>query len=199
MPDIARKRRLPREYVRGFTCPSCGSGPQTPCVANDGQPRTSNHSARVAVASASLSKHSASPVTVWVPGVCPDGPGRGGWAALLRIGKRELEVHGGASLTSEPQMLLTAVIESIKAFPDAHARLTVNVQSEQIVTALRKGWPAVWKKRGWSNRDGMPVKNRDLWELLACETERHDIRWRPFTSDGGPEQTRVTAIAAGQR
>jgi ribonuclease HI len=97
-------------------------------------------------------------------------------------------------------MTLTALIEAIRALPRAPAELTVHTESEHIVTALRKGWPAVWRAKGWTKHDGMPVKNRDLWELVAREIEPHQIRWRHLTTfDGGPEQARVTAIAAARR
>jgi ribonuclease HI len=96
-------------------------------------------------------------------------------------------------------MTLTALIESIRAIPHPHASLTVHVESEHIVTALRKGWPAVWSERAWLKGDGTPVKNRDLWELLECETEPHEMRWQQFTADGGSEQTRVIAIATARR
>lgn len=201
IPEGARARRLPREYVRGFTCPRCGSGPHEPCVGDRGQPRSANHSARVAVARASLSKRSAATATVhvWVAGVCPDGPGPGRWAALLRIGKRELELHGSAPLTTQPRMTLTAMIESIRVLPGTHPRLTVAIDSEHILNALSKGCPTAWKERGWIKHDGTPVKNRDLWELLVSETESQDLRWRRFAPTGRPEQARVVAIAAAQR
>jgi transcription elongation factor Elf1 len=88
IPEVARRRLLPKDYVRVFTCPKCGSGPLAPCVDGDGQARIPNHSARVAVARASLSKRSEATSTthVWVAGVCPDEPGPGGWAALLQVG-----------------------------------------------------------------------------------------------------------------
>jgi ribonuclease HI len=200
IPEVARRRRLPRDYVRGFTCPTCGSGPRRLCV-DDGEVRERNHPARVAVARASLAKCSAAPrtVQVWVAGFCPNGPGPGGWAALLRVGGRDLELRGGASLTTQSRMMLTALIESVRALPASRARLIVHVESGRIVEALSKCWPADWRERGWVKHDGTPVKNRDLCELLANETAPHDVSWRRFAADGTTEQTRVTALAAAER
>jgi ribonuclease HI len=96
-------------------------------------------------------------------------------------------------------MTLNALIEAIRALPHAPACLTVHTESEHIVTALSEGWPAVWRAQGWTKQDGTPVKNRDLWELVAREIEPHEIRWQHLTSEDGPEQARVTAIAAAQR
>jgi ribonuclease HI len=202
IPEVARRRRLPRDYVRGFTCPKCGSVPGAACVDEASQFRAQNHAARVAVARRGWAKSSAATgaALVWVAGVCPSGPGPGGWAALLRIAGREIELHGDAPLTTKPRMALTALIEAIRALPRTPAQLTVHTESQQLVTALRNGWPAVWRANGWTKQDGMPVRNRDLWELVAREIEPHQIRWRHLTlSDGGPEQARVTAIAAARR
>jgi ribonuclease HI len=156
---------------------------------------------RASVSRASLSKRSAAPagVHVWVAGVCPNGPGPGGWAALLRVGERELELQGGAPLTTQARMTLTAAIESIRALPDRHARLTVAIDSANVVHALVKGWPATWREHGWTKHDGTPVRNRDLWELLVRETELHEAHWRGFAAEGRPEQARVAAVAAAQR
>lgn len=119
MPRVARERRLSREYVRGFSCPKCGAGPQALCVGERGQPRTQNHAGRVAVARASLSKRSAAPAVVrlWAAGVCPAAPGPGGWAAALAVRSRELVLRGGAALTTQHRMTLTAVIEGLRTLP----------------------------------------------------------------------------------
>ena len=198
MPEVAQSRRLPRDYVRGFTCPQCGSGPNVACVGTRGQPREQNHAGRVAVARAGLAKRSALTVTISVAGVCPDGPGPGGWAALIAIGTRELQLRGHADLTAESRMTLTALIEAFRALPSRPARLTVEVDSEHIERALRNGWPALWLDRGWVKADGTPVRNRDLWELLGVEIETHDVSWQSVPDDAGRRQ-RVRDLAAAQR
>jgi ribonuclease HI len=109
------------------------------------------------------------------------------------------EDRAAGGVISELLVGLTAVIESIRVLPGARRHLTVHIESDHIVNALSKGWPSIWSERAWTKRDGTPVKNRDLWEQLARETERNEVRWRPFTPDAGAEQARVTAIAAAQR
>jgi ribonuclease HI len=97
-------------------------------------------------------------------------------------------------------MILTAVIEGLLALPRTSVRVTVHVQPGHVLTALSKGWPALWRERDWIKHDGTPVKNRDLWERLVAATEPREIRWRPFASTGGSQQQeRVIAIAAAQR
>jgi ribonuclease HI len=198
LPQVARERRLPRDYVREFTCPKCASGPKEPCVDDSGEPRAPNHRERVAVARASLSKRSAEPNTVqlWVAGFCPDGPGPGGWGAVLWIQKRDMVLCGSAALTTHSRMMLTAVTEGLRALPLTAAGITVYVESGHVLTALSNGWPALWKERDWDKEDGTPVKNRDHWDRTSAAIERHDIRWRP---SAGKQRERVTAIAAAQR
>lgn len=72
----------------------------------------------------------------------------------------------------------------------------MHIESEHILTALSKRWPALWKEHDWLKDDGTPVKNRDLWERASAAIERHDIHWRP---SAGKQRERVTAIAAEQR
>jgi ribonuclease HI len=198
MPEVARGRRLAREYARGFVCPECGSGPSVACVGSRGQAREQNHAERVAVARASLGKRSADRVSVVVAGVGPDRPGPGGWAALMTVGARELQLGGHADLATESRMTLTALVEAFRALPSKPLKLTVEVDSADTVHALRNGWPARWLERGWVKQDGTPVKNRDLWESLAVEIEAHDVTWQSVTNDADRRE-RVRGAAAAHR
>jgi ribonuclease HI len=40
-----------------------------------------------------------------------------------------------------------------------------------------ESWIKNWKKNGWKTANKKPVKNRDLWENLDKEIERHSIEW----------------------
>jgi ribonuclease HI len=55
--------------------------------------------------------------------------------------------------------------------------VTVTTDSEYVANGFRKGWVEGWKRRGWVNSKREPVKNRDLWELLDAEVERHEVSW----------------------
>lgn len=201
MPRVARERRLPREFVRTFSCPSCGAVPQQLCVDKNGEPRERNHPARVAVARASVTKRSAAPATVqlWAAGACPQGPGPGRWSSLLCLGKRELELHGSAPFTTENRMNLTSVIEGLRLLTARGRRVKVHIQSEYVVHAFTKGWLSRWQRDGWMNQAGEAVKNRDLWELLAAEAGRHQIQWVLVNGPGGPPHERVLTSASAQR
>ena len=53
-------------------------------------------------------------VELFTDGACSGNPGPGGWGAILRYGKHELELCGGEKETTNNRMELTAVIEALK-------------------------------------------------------------------------------------
>jgi len=117
-------------------------------------------------------------VTIYTDGACSGNPGPGGWGAVLRYGRVEKELSGGAAETTNNRMELTAVIEALRALKEP-CRVDLWSDSKYVVDALEKGWAVSWRKNGWRKADKKPALNPDLWtELLdLCETHRVTCHW----------------------
>jgi ribonuclease HI len=98
---------------------------------------------------------------------------RGGWAAIVvDPAGEETVLTGGASMTTNNRMELIAAIEGIAATPDG-AAVELITDSSYISKAITDGWLESWQRRGWKTANRSPVKNRDLWERMITELERH--------------------------
>lgn len=116
-------------------------------------------------------------VTIYSDGGCRPNPGPGGWAAVLLCNGREPEEISGADPeATNNRMEIRAAIEGLR-----------NVERPSVVELhtdsqyLKKGitsWIEGWKRRGWRTAQGSPVQNRDLWQELEVELERHDVHWK---------------------
>ncbi|MBX9244421.1 ribonuclease HI [Actinotalea ferrariae] len=119
-----------------------------------------------------------SPLTVvemWTDGACKGNPGAGGWGAWMRSGERERELCGGELVTTNNRMELTAVIEGLRALTRPCA-VTLHVDSTYVMHGMTR-WLAGWKRNGWMTGAKAPVKNKDLWQALEEEVQRHDVSW----------------------
>ncbi|MBE3595678.1 MAG: ribonuclease HI [Hydrogenibacillus sp.] len=143
-------------------------------------------------------------VIIYTDGACSGNPGPGGWAALLRYGEHERVLTGGAVRTTNNRMELTAVIEALRALKRP-SKAVVYSDSAYVVNAFRQGWLKRWAENGWRKRDGGPVENRDLWEALLRETEKHAIRWEKVRGHADDalnnrvDQLAVSSMAAYRR
>ena len=113
-------------------------------------------------------------VTLYTDGACSGNPGPGGWGALLQFGDQEKTIKGAERETTNNRMELMAVIEGLRALKEP-CRVAVHTDSAYIVNAFEQDWISNWKRRGWKTASKKPVKNRDLWEALLREMERHDV------------------------
>lgn len=114
-------------------------------------------------------------VQIYTDGACKGNPGVGGWGALLRYGKVEKELFGGASLTTNNRMELLAVIEALKVLT---TRCYVDVYTDsQYVQKGVSEWLANWKKNNWKTSARKPVKNDDLWKQLDALLPNHELSW----------------------
>lgn len=133
-------------------------------------------------------------VTMYSDGACKGNPGPGGWGVLLSIGAHEKSLCGGALLTTNNRMELTAVIEGLKALKRACA---VEIYTDSVY--VQKGiteWIHAWRQRGWRTSDKKPVKNEDLWRELEQLAQGHQIQWHWVKGHAGhPGNERADALA----
>jgi ribonuclease HI len=115
-------------------------------------------------------------VEIWTDGGCKPNPGPGGWAAVLRFGDREREMHGGELVTTNNRMELTAAAAALEALT-RRCRVVLHTDSEYVRNGVTR-WSAGWVRRNWRNASGDPVANMDLWRRLLDAAARHSVDWR---------------------
>ena len=116
-------------------------------------------------------------ITIYTDGACSGNPGIGGWGAvILNHEDKPILLKGGLQNTTNNQMELMAAIESLKYFKKPK-KILIFTDSKYVMNGIET-WIKNWKKNGWKTASKKPVKNRDLWEKLDKEIERHKINWQ---------------------
>lgn len=137
------------------------------------------------------------PVIVYTDGACLGNPGPGGWGAIVIDGGTEREISGAEPLTTNQRMELRAALEGLREVP-GRRRVVLHSDSAYLVNCFRDRWYVRWRQNGWRNAQKKPVENRDLWEALLAETERHDVEWRKVPGHAGvPLNERADRLAVG--
>jgi len=133
-------------------------------------------------------------VEMWTDGACKGNPGVGGWGAWMRFGDQEKELWGGEAATTNNRMELSAVIEGLRALKRP-CLITLHVDSTYVMNGLTK-WLPGWKRNGWLTGDKKPVKNKELWQALDTEVQRHHVTWVWVKGHAGdPGNERADALA----
>lgn len=93
-----------------------------------------------------------------------------GWAwADHHNGKSDA---GGATNGTNQIGELCAVLQALRTHPGA-APLTIQTDSQYAINCSTK-WVQGWKKKGWKNAAGKPVKNRELIEAIDHEIQQRE-------------------------
>ena len=133
-------------------------------------------------------------VIIHTDGACSGNPGPGGWGAVLQYNGTVKELKGGAALTTNNKMELTAAIEALNALKRPLA-VELHTDSSYVKDGLTK-WIHGWKKNGWRTADKKPVKNVELWQALDTAVQRHTIKWHWVKGHNGDEMNeRADALA----
>ena len=114
-------------------------------------------------------------VELFTDGACSGNPGPGGWAAILRMGKRERELSGGDPATTNNKMELMGAISGLEALKRPCV-VKLYTDSKYVLEGATK-WIHGWKKNGWRTADRKPVKNAELWQRLDAALKQHQVRW----------------------
>lgn len=125
-------------------------------------------------------------VDVFTAGVCNKKTGHGGYAAIVKDGRKQTELAGGFQPTTTERMELMAIIVGLEALP---APCQVSIYSDLVysVDLKVKGLPKTLDANYWtlSGPYGEPDKRRqgandDLWgRLLAlCTSLAVAFEWR---------------------
>jgi ribonuclease HI len=113
-------------------------------------------------------------VVIYTDGACEPNPGPGGWAALLRFGKRERTLTGRDPDTTNNRMELTAAVQALGAL-NHPCQVEIYTDSEYLRRGITEWLPA-WKQRGWKRKGGA-LANQELWRALDAAIAGHDITW----------------------
>jgi ribonuclease HI len=115
-------------------------------------------------------------VTIHTDGSCLGNPGPGGWGAVLRFNAHSRELAGGFGRTTNNRMELTAAIQGLETLTEP-CQVDMYTDSRYLCDAIERRWLDGWKRNGWKTSGRKPVKNRDLWERLDMQLQRHGVRF----------------------
>lgn len=138
-------------------------------------------------------------VQIFSDGACSGNPGPGGWGAILCYKDHKKEISGGKKETTNNQMELLAVISALECLKEP-CKVEIYTDSKYIADAFEKGWLDNWQKNGWKTSAKKPVKNRELWERLLIQANKHQLNWKWIKGHSGhPENERCDELAVIER
>lgn len=137
-----------------------------------------------------MTKH----VDIYTDGSCLGNPGPGGYGAVLIYQGKRKELSQGFATTTNNRMELKAAIEALRALNQpCHVSLTTD--SKYVKDGINQ-WVKNWKANGWKTSAKKYVKNKDLWQQLDEQTNKHTITWHWVKGHSGhPENERCDELA----
>lgn len=133
-------------------------------------------------------------IKIFTDGACRGNPGPGGWGVLILHPRREEELYGAVSETTNNRMELTAAIEGLRAV-DSDIAVAIFTDSQYVQNGVLT-WMSNWKSNGWRTAAKRPVKNQDLWQTLDSLIEGRAIDWHWVKGHSGhPQNERADALA----
>ncbi len=115
-------------------------------------------------------------VDIYTDGACSNNPGKGGWAAILIYKGNEKIISGGYNNTTNNRMELFAIINGLKQLKES-CDVTIYSDSAYSLDPFIKGWITKWQNNGWRTTQKEDVKNKDLWQALLLQVNKHKVNF----------------------
>lgn len=116
-------------------------------------------------------------VVLYTDGACSYNPGPGGWAYILMCEGKTVKQSGFCENTTNNRMEITSVIEGLKRLK-YRCSVTVLTDSAYVYNAFTQNWLNTWQQNNWKNSAKKDVLNKDLWEELLLETQKHEVTFQ---------------------
>lgn len=111
-------------------------------------------------------------VELYTDGSSRGNPGRGGYGAILKLGKHEKELSQGFKHTTNNRMELLAVIVGLEALTKDEIEVMVYSDSKYVVEAVEKRWVFGWEQKNFKDK-----KNPDLWKRFLKIYRKHKVKF----------------------
>jgi ribonuclease HI len=111
-------------------------------------------------------------VELYTDGSSRGNPGRGGYGAILKLGKHEKELSQGFKYTTNNRMELLAVIVGLEALTKDEIEVMVFSDSKYVVEAVEKRWVFGWEQKNFKDK-----KNPDLWKRFLKIYRKHKVKF----------------------
>lgn len=113
-------------------------------------------------------------IEAWIDGAYSSKDDRGGWASVIIYPDYEVELSGAEVSTTSQRMEMMSLIHTMMHVPK-DTPLTVVTDSAYVMNGCVDRWFDGWRKNGWKNSKGEPVKNQTLWAMIAGHLHNREI------------------------
>ena len=128
-------------------------------------------------------------VEIFTDGACRGNPGPGGWGVLLRYNGTEKHLYGAEAHTTNNRMELLAAIRGLEAVSET-CQIDLTSDSQYVRKGITE-WLQGWKAKGLKTAAKKPVKNKDLWQLLDEQAQRHQVNWHWVKGHSGHRENEI--------
>lgn len=132
------------------------------------------------------------------PGICCEQFGFiGGWATVMKIDDKLMELSDFSTDTTNNRMELTAVIKTLEYFKEPTS-LTIYTDSIYVKNGITT-WIKNWKINDFRTAARKPVLNKDLWIQLDKLNDFHNVEYKWVKGhNGDPMNERADHLAGMQ-